>query len=153
MFEKMGCAGEVKLVKGGSEEDFDKYGISIMVRFRAEEQLQQLTRHTQSGGERSLATAIYLMALQRLTTVPFRCVDEINQGMDRINERKMLQLLVKVTTEIDNSQYFLLTPKLLTNLEYNPKIMVHTVMNGKHIMPYDKWNYDKFISRARHYKA
>ncbi|CAG5030880.1 unnamed protein product, partial [Parnassius apollo] len=111
MFAKLGCAGEIKLDKDGSDDDYDKYGISILVRFRASEQLQQLTRHAQSGGERALSTALYLMALQRLTTVPFRCVDEINQGMDPINERKMFQLLVKVTTECDNAQYFLLTPK------------------------------------------
>ncbi|KAI5632265.1 AAA domain-containing protein [Phthorimaea operculella] len=111
MFAKLDCAGEIKLEKGGSEDDYDKYGVAILVRFRASEQLQQLTRQTQSGGERALSTALYLMSLQRLTTVPFRCVDEINQGMDPINERKMFQLLVKVTTESDNAQYFLLTPK------------------------------------------
>lgn len=44
-----------------------------------------------------------------------RCVDEINQGMDPINERKMFELLVKVTTECDNTQYFLLTPKVSPN--------------------------------------
>ncbi|KAL0860346.1 hypothetical protein ABMA27_009749 [Loxostege sticticalis] len=152
MFAKLGCAGEIKLDKGGSDEDYDKYGISILVRFRAAEQLQQLTRHAQSGGERALATALYLMALQRLTTVPFRCVDEINQGMDPVNERKMFQLLVKVTTECDNAQYFLLTPKLLTNLEYNPKIMVHTIMNGKKIMNYRKWKYHQFLEKAHAYR-
>ncbi|CAG9792336.1 unnamed protein product [Diatraea saccharalis] len=152
MFAKLGCAGEIKLDKGGSDEDYDKYGVSILVRFRASEQLQQLTRHAQSGGERALSTALYLMALQRLTTVPFRCVDEINQGMDPINERKMFQLLVKVTTECDNAQYFLLTPKLLTNLEYNEKIMVHTIMNGKNIINYRKWKYDQFLEKAHTYR-
>ncbi|RVE43678.1 hypothetical protein evm_011677 [Chilo suppressalis] len=152
MFAKLGCAGEIKLDKGGSDEDYDKYGVSILVRFRASEQLQQLTRHAQSGGERALSTALYLMALQRLTTVPFRCVDEINQGMDPVNERKMFQLLVRVTTECDNAQYFLLTPKLLTNLEYNDKIMVHTIMNGRNIMNYRKWKHHKFVERAHAYR-
>ncbi|XP_059044838.1 structural maintenance of chromosomes protein 5 [Achroia grisella] len=151
MFAKMGCAGEIKLDKGGGDEDYDKYGISVLVSFRQSEQLQQLTRHAQSGGERALSTALYLLALQQLTTVPFRCVDEINQGMDPINERKMFSLLVKVTTEFDNAQYFLLTPKLLTNLEYNAKIMVHTIMNGKAIMNYRKWKYNKFIENAPNY--
>ncbi|CAH0403320.1 unnamed protein product [Chilo suppressalis] len=153
MFAKLGCAGEIKLDRGGSDEDYDKYGVSILVRFRASEQLQQLTRHAQSGGERALSTALYLMALQRLTTVPFRCVDEINQGMDPVNERKMFQLLVRVTTECDNAQYFLLTPKLLTNLEYNDKIMVHTIMNGRNIMNYRKWKHHKFVERAHAYRT
>ncbi|CAB3240501.1 unnamed protein product [Arctia plantaginis] len=153
MFAKVGCAGEIKLEKGGSEEDFDKYGILILVRFRADEQLAPLTRHAQSGGERALSTALYLLALQRQATVPFRCVDEINQGMDPINERKMFELLVKVITECDNSQYFLLTPKLLTNLEYNDKIMVHTIMNGQKIMDNKKWNHIMFIEKANVYRA
>lgn len=152
MFAKLGCAGEIKLEKAGDDEDYDKYGISILVRFRESEQLQQLTRHTQSGGERALSTALYLMALQRLSTVPFRCVDEINQGMDPINERKMFELLVKVTTECDNAQYFLLTPKLLANLNYNEKIMVHTIMNGRKIIHYNNWNHDTFLQRALQYR-
>ncbi|KAF9822463.1 hypothetical protein SFRURICE_006546 [Spodoptera frugiperda] len=149
MFAKLGCAGEIKLEKAGD----DLLGISIScVRFRESEQLQQLTRHTQSGGERALSTALYLMALQRLSTVPFRCVDEINQGMDPINERKMFELLVKVTTECDNAQYFLLTPKLLANLNYNEKIMVHTIMNGRKIIHYNNWNHDTFLQRALQYR-
>ncbi|CAK1547618.1 unnamed protein product [Leptosia nina] len=151
MFAKLGCAGEIKLDKTGSDDDYDKYGLGIYIRFREHEQLQQLTRHAQSGGERALCTAIYLMSLQALATVPFRCVDEINQGMDAINERKMFQLLVKVTTECSNGQYFLLTPKLLSQLEYGEKVMVHTIMNGKEIMNYKKWKYQKHLENARKY--
>ena len=45
-----------------------------------------------------MATALYMLALQELTTVPFRCVDEINQGMDATNERRVFQLLVCFAT-------------------------------------------------------
>jgi len=42
--------------------------------------LQELTRHfPQSGGERTMTTAIYIIALQELSRVPFRCVDEISE--------------------------------------------------------------------------
>lgn len=149
MFALLNCAGEVRLDKGNSDEDYDKYGVVVLVRFRESEELQPLCRKRHSGGERALSIALYLMALQRLFTVPFRCVDEINQGMDEINERKMFQLLVQVTSECENSQYFLLTPKLLSNLEYNDKIMVHTIMNGKHVMKYKEWNHATFVQRAR----
>jgi hypothetical protein len=38
-----------------------------------------------------------MMALQSLTKVPFRCVDEINQGMDEVNERySRLSLLLSI---------------------------------------------------------
>lgn len=59
--------------------DFDKYGLKIRVKFRDVDQLQELTRTHQSGGERAVTTAVYMISLQELSTVPFRCVDEINQ--------------------------------------------------------------------------
>lgn len=43
-------------------------------------QLQVLSAHHQSGGERSVSTILYLVSLQDLTNCPFRVVDEINQG-------------------------------------------------------------------------
>lgn len=66
----------------------------------------------QSGGERAVATAAYMLSLQELTPVPFRCVDEINQGMDPNNERRIFELLVDVTTQDDSPQYFFITPKV-----------------------------------------
>lgn len=61
------------------QDDYEKYGIQIKVKFRASEPLKELNPYHQSGGERSVATVLYMMALQELTRVPFRCVDEINQ--------------------------------------------------------------------------
>ncbi|MPC95444.1 Structural maintenance of chromosomes protein 5 [Portunus trituberculatus] len=75
--ERMGYAGEVSLIE--TEEDFENYGMAIKVKFRDEQRLQQLTAQQQSGGERAVSTALYLLALQSLTAAPFRCVDEINQ--------------------------------------------------------------------------
>jgi hypothetical protein len=40
----------------------------IKVKFREDEQLQLLTAHRQSGGERSVSTILYLIALQVSTT-------------------------------------------------------------------------------------
>lgn len=42
--------------------------------------MQELNATVQSGGERAVATAAFMLALQESTPVPFRCVDEINQG-------------------------------------------------------------------------
>lgn len=55
------------------------YGISIRVKYRDTEPLRELTPHFQSGGERSVATILYLLALQEFINLPFCCVDEINQ--------------------------------------------------------------------------
>ncbi|XP_031113610.1 structural maintenance of chromosomes protein 5 [Ipomoea triloba] len=127
-FREMAVAGEVSLDE--HDMDFDKYGILIRVQFRETGKLQILSAHHQSGGERSVSTILYLVSLQDLTTCPFRVVDEINQGMDPINERKMFQQLVRAASQRNTPQCFLLTPKLLPNLDYSDACSVLTVMNG-----------------------
>ncbi|KOB72937.1 putative structural maintenance of chromosomes 5 smc5 [Operophtera brumata] len=233
MFAKLGCAGEIKLDRAGSDDDYDKYGISILVSFRESEQLQQLTRHAQSGGERALSTALYLMALQSLTTVPFRQLTRhVQSGGERaLSTALYLMALQSLTTvpfspvasgpclqhctswrcsrspRCPSGRYRQLTrhaqsggeralstalylmalqslttvplrqltrhaqsggerasstalylmalqslTTLLTNLEYNEKIMVHTIMNGRCIMNYRKWKYQKFLEKAQEYR-
>jgi len=41
--------------------------------------LRLLDAKSQSGGERALTTALFLLCLQEVTHFPFRIVDEINQ--------------------------------------------------------------------------
>ncbi|XP_070501492.1 structural maintenance of chromosomes protein 5 [Chironomus tepperi] len=131
-FAKMGFVGEVELIRK-EEHDYNDYGIQIRVQYRDNEKLQALNRHVQSGGERAVAIAIYTLSLQHLTVVPFRCVDEINQGMDPKNERKIFQMLVDITCQPGQSQYFFVTPKLLPKLPYNDLMTVSIVHNGKYI--------------------
>uniref|UniRef100_A0A8I3WDB2 Structural maintenance of chromosomes protein 5 n=1 Tax=Callithrix jacchus TaxID=9483 RepID=A0A8I3WDB2_CALJA len=111
-FSSMQCAGEVDL-HAENEEDYDKYGIRIRVKFRSSTQLHELTPHHQSGGERSVSTMLYLMALQELNRCPFRVVDEINQGMDPINERRVFEMVVNTACKENTSQYFFITPKMI----------------------------------------
>ncbi|KAL1923202.1 uncharacterized protein VTP21DRAFT_9578 [Calcarisporiella thermophila] len=127
-FDRIGCAGEVHLKK---EEDFDKWGIEILVKFRDHERLQPLTGQRQSGGERSVSTILYLMALQGLTKSPFRVVDEINQGMDPRNERLIHTLIVETVCRPGTAQYFLITPKLLPDLTYHDRMKILCVYNGE----------------------
>ncbi|XP_015177763.1 PREDICTED: structural maintenance of chromosomes protein 5 [Polistes dominula] len=143
-FSEMKCAGEVALSHGDNVMDFDQYGLKIRVKFRDTDELQELTRHHQSGGERSLTTAIYMISLQELARVPFRCVDEINQGMDAINERRVFELLVKITGRPGSSQYFLLTPKLLPNLSYFETVTVHCVFNGPFMISSSEFDVEQY---------
>jgi chromosome segregation ATPase len=131
-FSKMGFVGEVELTQK-EERDYADYGIAIRVQYRDNEKLQALNRHVQSGGERAVAIAVYTLSLQHLTTVPFRCVDEINQGMDPNNERKIFQMLVDITCKQGQSQYFFITPKLLSDLPYDNLMTITVVHNGKYI--------------------
>ena len=69
---ELGCAGEVRLSKGASGDrhredsmgNFKDWGIEIRVKFREKSDLQVLSAQVHSGGERSVSTIMYLMAMQ-----------------------------------------------------------------------------------------
>lgn len=75
-----------------------------------------------------------------------RCVDEINQGMDARNERLVFELLVRTSCHVSSSQYFLLTPKLLTGLHYSSRMNLLIVYNGPQMCHYTDWDMEKFTS-------
>ncbi|OQR73845.1 structural maintenance of chromosomes protein 5-like, partial [Tropilaelaps mercedesae] len=149
-FSLLGCDGRVTLYTGEAEHQYDRYGIKILVRFRESTDLCELTPTHQSGGERSVATILYMMALQELTVVPFRVVDEINQGMDSVNERRVFEFLVK-TAELNQAQYLLITPKLLPGLPYSETMSVHFVYPNVGFTHHE-WNFQNFIRRQREVK-
>jgi hypothetical protein len=115
--------------------NFSDWGIEIRVSFRGNTNLQVLSARVQSGGERSVSTIMYLMALQDMMVSPFRCVDEINQGLDERNERMVFKRIVMNSTRLPGNkgptdhggQYFLITPKLLPNL-YDMEVEAMTVL-------------------------
>ncbi|KAH7926802.1 P-loop containing nucleoside triphosphate hydrolase protein [Leucogyrophana mollusca] len=133
-FDRIGCAGEIRV---SPHDDFDKWAIDILVKFRDKEKLQLLTGQRQSGGERSLTTILYLMSLTEEARTPFSLVDEINQGMDMRAERAVHDSMVEVTCKDDSAQYFLITPKLLADLNYHERMKILCVNNGEWL-PEDK---------------
>lgn len=146
-FRDMKCAGEVSLDQSENPDDFEKYGLKIRVKFRAADDLHDFTRSRQSGGERAVTTGIFMIALQELSTVPFRCVDELNQGMDATNEKMVFDLITRITAIQGSSQYFLLTPKLLPNLKYGRHVTVHCVFNGPFVLPTDEFSVSNFCDQ------
>ncbi|KAG8528661.1 uncharacterized protein KY384_006348 [Bacidia gigantensis] len=155
--EQISCVGEVAV---GKEEDFDEWSILIRVKFRENEPLSTLNSHRQSGGERAVSTIFYLMSLQSLTPSPFRVVDEINQGMDPRNERLVHKRMVDIACGItpvgphsssdeddeggehQGSQYFLITPKLLQDLEYARGMQVLCIASGEYMEQYQETKVD-----------
>lgn len=89
------------------------------------------------------------MALQDLARSPFRVVDEINQGMDPRNERMVHERMVDIACRERTSQYFLITPKLLSDLKFHPKMKIHCIASGEH-MPerYDKLDFKRLADVA-----
>ncbi|CAD6196992.1 unnamed protein product [Caenorhabditis auriculariae] len=153
-FQQLGCDGEVHLEVPENKLDIHLYGIMIMVSFRKGERMKRLDQRVQSGGERSVSTMLYLLALQQLCPVPFRCVDEINQGMDPTNEKKVFDIMVETLSsagQLAKTQYFLLTPKLLRGLNLTEKVSVLVVHN---LIPKNDLRVSNFVksledSRAR----
>jgi chromosome segregation ATPase len=81
LYFRFGNAGSVELEASEADGNTESFGLKIMSRFAGSAgQLQRLEAGVQSGGEKSVVTALYMIALQEMTEVPFRCVDEINQG-------------------------------------------------------------------------
>lgn len=132
-----------------SQEEYEKYGIRIRVKFHSSTELHELTPYHQSGGEKTVSTMLYLMALQELNRCPFRVVDEINQGMDPVNERRVFEMVVETACKKRTSQYFFITPKLLQNLTYNDKMTVLFVYNGPFMLETHKWNIKDMRRRQR----
>jgi len=51
--------------------------------------------------------------------------------MDQRYERNVHNSIVEVTCKPDSAQYFLITPKLLANLEYHERMKILCVNNGE----------------------
>eukprot|EP00210_Caulerpa_lentillifera_P000466 g449.t1 len=112
--EAIGCVGVVALA--GEEthgNNFKDYAIDIKVKFRHGEPLKPLDSTRQSGGERACGIALYFLSLQAVAKIPFRVMDEINKGMDEVNERRLMDLLSSNTSSGEFPQTFLFTPKTI----------------------------------------
>ncbi|KAG7444352.1 uncharacterized protein BT62DRAFT_237952 [Guyanagaster necrorhizus] len=71
------------------------------------------------------------MSLTEQARAPFSLVDEINQGMDQRAERAVHNNMVESTCKEESGQYFLITPKLLADLQYHQRMKVLCVNNGE----------------------
>lgn len=149
--EKLQFSGEVTFVRKGT---FSEYELQLKVSFKNNQDVSVLDGKKHSGGERSVSTIMYLMALQHLISSPFRTVDEINQGMDERNERLVFDQIVKSSTgdKID-SQYFLVSPKLLQGLRSmeHEDVTVLMIWNGPGVR--SKWQISDVIERIRKRKV
>ncbi|RKP32821.1 P-loop containing nucleoside triphosphate hydrolase protein [Metschnikowia bicuspidata] len=133
-FVAVASDGQVELVKA---ERYKDYKLEILVKFRENSELKVLDHQSQSGGERAVSTIFFIMSLQGLTNAPIRIVDEINQGMDPKNEKMAHKYLVNTACSNESSQYFLVTPKLLTGLYYHPDMAVHCIFTGPYLQGRD----------------
>uniref|UniRef100_A0A0D9WKM4 Structural maintenance of chromosomes protein 5 n=1 Tax=Leersia perrieri TaxID=77586 RepID=A0A0D9WKM4_9ORYZ len=117
-FQEMAVAGEVSLDE--HDLNFEQYGILIKVKFR------QTGAISFNNPVPCITSRSYQLPLP---------------GMDPINERKMFQQLVRAASQPNTPQCFLLTPKLLPDLEYSAACSILNIMNGPWIeKPAKAWS-------------
>ena len=121
--------GEVRLANG---HDIETAGLEILVGFKGGKPVA-LDAYTQSGGERTMATMSFLLALQQHVRSPFRAVDEYDIHMDPKNREmiaRMLLSMIKDTT----AQYIVITPSQITFAQQNANIVTVQNVEGKSIV-------------------
>ena len=79
---------------------------------------------TLSGGERSYATACFILSLWELMDSPFRCLDEFDVFMDLVNRRMCMDMMLRAAEKKRNCQFVFLSPLSMSQLQItnNPNI-------------------------------
>ena len=105
---RMQGEGSVELV---NTDDIEEAGVEIKVGFRKAKPVP-LDAYVQSGGERSVATVAFLLALQHHVKSPFRAIDEYDVHLDPVNRQRLAEALI-AAIEGSDAQYIVITPGAL----------------------------------------
>lgn len=138
LFSLLECRGQLVLK---NVEDLKNLSIEINVSFRDDQPLLPLSGLRNSGGEKMVSIMLYLFSMQQSMKAPFTLVDEMNQGMDPTFERKIVSVMISDARHSTSSQVFLISPKLLTDLEFGRETKTHFIFNGPCVSTkQDCWN-------------
>ncbi|XP_065214698.1 structural maintenance of chromosomes protein 6-like [Planococcus citri] len=80
-----------------------------------------------SGGEKSVSTVAFLMALWSNMDLPFYSMDEYDVFMDAINRRTITKLLTDFAQDKSSRQFIFLTPLDVSLIQTGPNVTVHRV--------------------------
>lgn len=118
ILDRVNAIGDVRLI---NLEDIEDAGLELLVGFRGADP-QPLDAYTQSGGERSTSIMCFLLALQQHIKSPIRGLDEFELHMDPRNRQTMMKQLFDLMRE-SNSQYIVITPGRLVDIEEVPNVI------------------------------
>ncbi|MEM4280785.1 MAG: AAA family ATPase [Candidatus Caldarchaeum sp.] len=119
----VGGSGKIEL---RNLNDVDKASVEVYVGFRGVEPTL-LNAHTQSGGERIVATMAFLLALQKYIKSPFRAVDEFDVHLDPLNRERIINILTSTAKQDGDTQYIIITPGRVPYKEDVNTIVVQNV--------------------------
>jgi len=121
--------GSVSLLDPG---DIEEAGVEIKVGFRGAKPVP-LDAFTQSGGERSVATVAFLLALQQHVRSPFRAVDEYDVHLDPVNRQRLAEAFL-ATVEGSDVQYVIITPGPLPFAGQDVRVLMVQAVEGESIV-------------------
>ncbi len=128
---KIEAVGRVRLVNA---QDIEEAGLELLIGFRGA-QPQILDSFTQSGGERSVTTMLFLLALQQYLRSPFRAVDEFDVHMDPRNREVISEMLLNLMSRTKDTQYVTITPGQITAVEGETHVItVQSVLGRSEVM-------------------
>lgn len=110
-------------------QDLETAGLELAVGFRGAEP-RVLDPYTQSGGERSVATMAFLLALQQKVVSPFRAVDEFDVHMDPANREAMYRALISILGGEQRAQYVVITPGYVPYVDESIHVIVVQNVGG-----------------------
>ncbi|OYT51073.1 hypothetical protein B6U66_04590 [Candidatus Bathyarchaeota archaeon ex4484_135] len=121
--------GSVILVNA---DDIEEAGIEIKVGFRGAKPVP-LDVYTQSGGERSVATVAFLLALQQHVKSPFRAIDEYDVHLDPVNRQRLAEAFLSAV-ESSGVQYVVITPGPLPFKGHDVRILTVQAVEGESVV-------------------
>jgi chromosome segregation protein len=124
---KIEATGKIRLINAA---DIETAGLELIVGFKGAE-LAILDAYTQSGGERSVATMAFLLALQQHVKSTFRAVDEFDVHMDPRNREVISNLLFMEIEKNQENQYLTITPGQITSINENVHVITVQNVEGK----------------------
>lgn len=131
LYSRLGCSGDLRLqnLESGRLKELE---LQVWVSYRNEAELRQVNANSNSGGEKMCCTMIFCFSLQleEERIPPFVVVDELNQGLDPVNEMKIMTMMIDDSEKDNAAQTFVITPKLLSNLPLRSNTKTHIIFNG-----------------------
>jgi chromosome segregation protein len=91
IFTKITGTGKGRMVLEFPEDPF-KGGVDVMLEFPGK---SEMTISSASGGEKSVSTVCFLLALQAIHPMPFYMFDEIDAHLDVVNSQRLAELLLE----------------------------------------------------------